>query len=99
MKSTEQLTADILCRAEETQKRQVLHRKQLGAVLGVFVLVVVLGVGVWQITLHRQTAVTDNTSAAQTPTEPTTGLPDEAGVVIPKLETKLPAASSGPSNW
>ena len=46
MKSTEQLTADILCRAEETQKRQVLRRKQLGAVLGVFVLVVVLGVGV-----------------------------------------------------
>ncbi len=99
MKSTEQLTADILCRAEETQKRQVLHRKQLGAVLGALILVAVLGAGVWQITLHRQPAVTDNTGAAQTPTEPTTGQPNKAGVVIPKLETKLPTTNIDAACW
>ena len=90
MKSTERLTADILCRAEETQKKNALRRRRCGTALGALVLVAALSVGVWQITLHRQPAVPDDPTGLQTTLEPTIGVPPERWVEIPKEEIKLP---------
>ena len=99
MKSTEQLTADILCRAEETHKKSALRRRQLGTALGALVLVAVLGVGVWQIAGRRQPEAPDDPTGWQTTLEPTIGLPPELWVEIPKAEIKLPTTNIDTACW
>ena len=99
MKSTEKLTADILCRAEETHKKTALRRRQFGTALGALVLVAVLGVGVWQIAGRRQPEAPDDPTGWQTTLEPTIGLPPELWVEIPKAEIKLPTTNIGAACW
>ena len=99
MKSTETLTADILCRAEETHKKTALRRRQLGTALGALVLVAVLGVGVWQIAGRRQPEAPNDPTGWQTTLEPTIGLPPELWVEIPKEEIKLPTTNIDTACW
>ena len=99
MKSTETLTADILCRAEETHKKTALRRRQLGTALGALVLVAVLGVGVWQIAGRRQPEAPNDPTGWQTTLEPTIGLPPELWVEIPKAEIKLPTTNIDAACW
>lgn len=99
MKSTEKLTADILCRAEETHKKTALRRRQFGTALGALVLVAVLGVGVWQIAGRRQPEGPDDPTGWQTTLEPTIGLPPDLWVEIPKAEIKLPTTNIDTACW
>jgi hypothetical protein len=99
MKSTEDLTRDVLQRAAIIKEKQRAARRRTGVAVVAFALVVTLALGIWAIAPQFRKPETEPTSPADSTATQTP--PEEApqGVSIPREEIELPTPKGAMFSW
>ncbi len=99
MKSTEDLTRNVLQRAAIIKEKQRAARRRTGVAVVAFALVVTLALGIWAIAPQFRKPETEPTSPADSTATQTP--PEEApqGVSIPREEIELPTPKGAMFSW